>query len=259
MRVALGIEYEGSHFCGWQSQSGVRTVQATLEKAISKVANHPVKVITAGRTDAGVHATAQVVHFDTVASRSEHSWVFGCNVNLPPDVVVLWAQPVDEIFHARFSAVARHYQYVILNRRVRSAIENSRTTWYCHPLAISRMREAGIYLIGEHDFSSFRAKACQAKSPMRSVYRLEITRQEDFVVIDISANAFLHHMVRNIAGVLMTIGRGEQPSNWAEEVLQARCRALGGVTAPPDGLYLVGVDYPGHFNLPKFSRPVAVW
>lgn len=258
MRVAFGVEYEGSKFCGWQSQRGVRTVQATLEEAIAKVANHRVKVITAGRTDAGVHATAQVVHFDTTASRSEHSWVFGCNANLPSDVVVLWAQPIDEIFHARFSAVARHYQYVILNRRVRSAIRNSRVTWCYHPLTVSKMREAGVYLIGEYDFSSFRAKACQAKSPVRNIHRLEVTRQENFVVISVSANAFLHHMVRNIAGVLMAIGKGEQPPRWAEEVLQARCRASGGLTAPPDGLYLVGVDYPNCFSLPRLSRPIAV-
>lgn len=259
MRIALGIEYEGSNFCGWQSQRGVRTVQATLEQAILKVAAHPVNVITAGRTDAGVHASAQVIHFDTTASRSEHNWIFGCNVNLPPDVAVLWARPVDEVFHARFSALARHYQYVILNRRVRPAIANRRVTWYCHPLAVSKMREAGAHLIGEHDFSSFRAKACQAKSPVRNVHRLEVRRQGDWVVIDISANAFLHHMVRNIAGVLMAVGRGEQPPEWAEEVLQARCRALGSVTARPDGLYLVGVDYPDCFNLPALSRPVTVW
>ncbi|ADE15075.1 tRNA pseudouridine synthase A [Nitrosococcus halophilus Nc 4] len=259
MRIAFGVEYEGSSFCGWQSQRGVPTVQATLEEAVSKVANQPITVITAGRTDAGVHAAAQVVHFDTTASRLEHNWIFGCNMNLPPEVVVLWAQPVDETFHARFSAVARHYRYVILNRRVRPAIANRRVTWYCHPLSVSRMREGGAHLIGEHDFSSFRAKACQAKSPIRNVHRLEVRRQEDFVVIDISANAFLHHMVRNIAGVLMAVGKGEQPPCWVEEVLQARCRALGSVTARPDGLYLMGVDYPDHFNLPRLSRPVTVW
>lgn len=259
MRVALGIEYDGSNFCGWQSQRGVRTVQATLEQALSKVANHPVQVITAGRTDAGVHATGQVVHFDTTASRSERSWVFGCNANLPPDVVVRWARPVGETFHARFSAVARHYRYVILNRRVRSAIAHRRVTWYCHPLAVSRMREAAVCLVGEHDFSSFRAKACQAKNPVRTVHCLEVAQNADFVAIEISANAFLHHMVRNIAGVLMAIGGGQQPPRWAEEVLQARCRAEGGVTAPPDGLYLVGVDYPNSIELPELSRTVTFW
>ncbi len=251
MRVALGIEYDGSNFCGWQSQRGVRTVQATLEQALSKVANHVVKVTTAGRTDAGVHAAAQVVHFDTTAVRSERSWVFGCNANLPPDVVIGWAQPVAETFHARFSALARHYRYVILNRRVRPAIVHRRVTWSCHPLTIATMREAAAYLVGEHDFSSFRAKACQAKNPVRTVYSLKVLREADWVVIDISANGFLHHMVRNIAGVLMAVGEGKYPPYWVEEVLQARCRAKGGVTAPPEGLYLVGVDYPPSIVLPR--------
>jgi tRNA pseudouridine38-40 synthase len=259
MRIALGLEYEGSRFYGWQSQKGVRTLQSTVEEAISKVAAHPVTVVTAGRTDAGVHATTQVVHFDTMVSRSEHNWVFGGNVNLPPEVVILWAQAVDETFHARFSAVARHYRYVILNRRVRSAIANRRVTWYCHPLDVARMQEAAAYLTGEHDFSSFRAKSCQAKTPVRTVFRLEVLRDLDWVVIEVSANAFLHHMVRNIVGVLMAVGEGKHPPQWAQEVLQARCRALGGLTAPPHGLYLVGVDYPEHIKLPRLPRTVTVW
>ncbi|ADJ28847.1 tRNA pseudouridine(38-40) synthase TruA [Nitrosococcus watsonii] len=259
MRIALGLEYDGSNFSGWQSQKGVRTVQATLERALSTVANEPVTVITAGRTDAGVHAAAQVVHFDTTTFRLEHHWVFGGNANLPPEVAILWAQPVNEAFHARFSAIARHYRYIVLNRRTRPAIANRRVTWYCQPLSVTKMKEAGAFLVGEHDFSSFRAKACQAKSPVRNVHHLEVTRQGDWIIMDISANAFLHHMVRNIAGVLMAIGKGEQPPRWAEEVLQARCRAVGGVTARPDGLYLVSVDYPDHFGLPKLSCPVTVW
>jgi tRNA pseudouridine38-40 synthase len=259
MRIALGLEYEGSKFCGWQSQRGVRTIQATVEQAISKVAAHSVAVITAGRTDAGVHATAQVVHFDTLAFRAEHNWVFGGNVNLPPEVTILWAQAVDETFHARFSALARHYRYVILNRRVRSAIAHRRVTWYCHPLDVASMQEAAVYLIGEHDFSSFRAKSCQAKTPVRTVFCLEVMRDLDWVVIDVSANAFLHHMVRNIVGVLMAVGEGKYPPRWAQEVLQARCRALGGLTAPPHGLYLIGVDYPQHIELPCLPRRAPVW
>ncbi|BAW80747.1 tRNA pseudouridine synthase A [Candidatus Nitrosoglobus terrae] len=256
----MGVEYEGSNFCGWQTQhEGVRTVQTILEQAVSKVANHPVTIIAAGRTDTGVHAAAQVIHFDTIATRSSHSWIFGCNANLPPDVAVLWARPVDKSFHARFSAIVRHYRYIIFNRRIRSAIKHRRMTWYCHPLTASKMREAGGYLIGEHNFSSFRATACQAKSPIRNVYRLEVTQQVDCIIIDISANGFLHHMVRNIAGVLMTIGKGDQPPYWAAEVLQAQCRSLGGITAPPDGLYLLGVDYPDRFNLPRFSAPAVIW
>lgn len=259
MRIALGLEYEGSNFSGWQFQKGARTVQATLERALSAVANEPVTVIAAGRTDAGVHAAAQVVHFDTTTFRLEHNWVFGGNANLPPEVAILWAQPVGEAFHARFSAMARHYRYIILNRRARPAIANRRVTWYCQPLSVTKMKEASAFLVGKHDFSSFQAKACQARSPARNVHYLEVTRQGDWVVIDISANAFLHHMVRNIAGLLMAIGKEEQPPRWAEEVLQARCRAVGGVTARPDGLYLVRVDYPDHFGLPSLSRPVPVW
>lgn len=251
MKIAAGIEYDGSGFCGWQRQDGVRTVQEVVETAFAKVADHPVQVVCAGRTDAGVHATGQIVHFETEAVRSERSWVLGANVNLPPDVTVHWAREVPEDFHARFSARARRYRYLICNRWVRPAILRGRVTWFHKPLDVERMRRAAVYLLGEHDFSSFRALACQAKSPVREVRALQVNREGDFIVIDITANAFLHHMVRNIAGVLLAVGTGERPVEWVPQLLAARDRTVGGVTAPPDGLYLVEVHYEPRYGLPR--------
>jgi len=248
IRVALGIEYDGSHFNGWQTQLGVRTVQETLEKALSKVADQPISVICAGRTDSGVHGLEQVVHFDTTANRLPRSWIFGTNCYLPNDINVLWATPIDPSFHARFSAIQRHYRYIILNRSVRSAVHAKRMTWFYTPLEITRMQEAAQFLIGEHDFSSFRAQACQAKSPIRTITRLEISKYEKQVWIEVSANAFLQHMVRNISGVLMTIGTGKEHPIWAKQVLESRNRTKGGITAPPDGLYLQSVDYKDNFQ-----------
>jgi tRNA pseudouridine38-40 synthase len=262
VRIALGIEYDGSKFSGWQIQDPVqqvRTVQAALEAAVSAVANHPVGVVCAGRTDAGVHATAQVVHFDTTAERTERAWVFGINANLPKDVCVLWAKPVSDEFHARFSAVRRAYRYTIFTRRVRPTFLAYRVTWEHRPLDGERMRAAAQALLGEHDFSSYRAVACQAKSPVRTLHRLDLTQQGPFVHLDLEANAFLHHMVRNIAGVLMAIGAGEREPAWAGEVLEARDRTLGGVTAPPHGLYLTRVDYPEVHALPRLPPPFMVW
>lgn len=254
MRIALGIEYDGSDFRGWQKQqnrrAGLRTVQACLEAALSTVAAHPVETVCAGRTDAKVHASAQVVHFDTQAERSLRAWVLGANSNLPGDVSVRWACAVPAQFHARFSARARRYRYTIFNRATRCALYRNNATWHRYPLDEKLMRRAGQALLGEHDFSAYRSKECQAKSPLRSVYALSVARDGDWVVLDIEANAFLHHMVRNIAGVLMAIGRGEQPVDWAKQVLQSRDRTRGGVTAPPDGLYLLHVRYPKAFGLP---------
>lgn len=251
MRIALGIEYDGAAFHGWQAQQpGVRTIQGCLERAIGRVADRPVSLICAGRTDAGVHASAQVVHFDTEARRSPRAWVFGSNSHLPADLGVSWAQPVAEAFHARFSARARRYRYVIFNRPVRSALYRQRASWFYKPLDVARMRDAGQALLGDHDFSSFRSAECQARSPVRSVYALELERRGDFVILEIEANAFLHRMVRNIAGVLMAIGSGARPAGWAREVLAARERAAGGITAPPEGLYLIAVRYPEEFGLP---------
>ncbi len=250
MRLALGVEYDGSGFAGWQSQPGQRTVQEAVERALSQVAAHPVRVSCAGRTDAGVHASGQVIHFDTAARRSERSWVFGANANLPKDVVVLWARPVPSRFHARFSALRRRYRYAIFNRDVRPTFLAGRTTWEYRSLDAERMREAAGYLLGEHDFNAYRATACQAHSPVRTIYSLEVNRRAEMVFIDIEANGFLHHMVRNIAGVLMAIGAGKHPPEWARDVLESRERRLGGVTAPPSGLYLVQVTYPERFALP---------
>ena len=249
MKLALGIEYDGSNFHGWQYQGDVRSVQECLERALSKVADHPVTVHCAGRTDTGVHATGQVVHFETPAVRSTRSWLLGTNVNLPADVAVNWVQEVSEGFHARFSAISRHYEYRILNRPTRSAIWRQRAVWQHHPLDEQVMHEAAQALVGTHDFSSYRALACQAKHPVRTIHRLAVCREGDSVTIQVHANAFLHHMVRNIAGVLMAIGKGEQPVSWAREILELRDRTRGGVTAPPQGLYLTRVEYPGEYQL----------
>lgn len=262
MRIAMGIEYDGSGFSGWQAQDGqpqTRTVQACVEAAVSQVANHPLRVVCAGRTDTGVHGAEQVIHFDTEIERTQRSWVFGANANLPKDVAVLWAVPVSETFHARFKAVRRRYRYVIYNRGVRPTFLARRTTWDYRPLDAERMHEAGQALVGEHDFTSYRATGCQAKSPVRTVHRLDVSRQGELIFIDIEANAFLHHMVRNIAGVLMAIGAAERPLAWAAEVLGQQDRALGGVTAPPYGLYLMDVGYPQEFDLPQTGGGSAVW
>lgn len=254
MRIALGIEYDGSAFKGWQLQRHeTATVQASVESALSRVAAHPVRVVCAGRTDSGVHAVGQVVHFDTAAQREPRNWVLGANVNLPPTVVVTWAQVVDDAFHARFAAESRRYCYVILNRPTRSGLLAGRATWSHRPLDAGRMHEAGQALVGTHDFSSYRAQACQANSPLRTLHGLQVQRCGDLITLRVHANAFLHHMIRNIAGVLMAIGRGERPLAWAEEVLSLRDRTLGGVTAPPDGLYFERVWYPERFAIPAPS------
>lgn len=259
MRIALGIEYDGSDFCGWQYQDHSPSVQASVELAIGRVANHPVRVICAGRTDTGVHALNQVVHFDTDVVRSARSWVYGCNANLPKGVVVLWAQVIAEEFHARFSARRRSYRYVILNRGVRPTFLAYRVCWDHRALDAGKMQQAANHLLGKHDFNAYRATACQAKSPVREIYALQVRRDRDLLLIDIEANAFLHHMVRNIAGVLMTIGCGEQPVDWSLAVLLSRDRKLGGVTAPPFGLYLMDVDYAPDYHLPKIDATAIVW
>jgi tRNA pseudouridine38-40 synthase len=259
MRVAAIVEYDGSRFSGWQLQVGTRTVQGEIETAIAKVADEFVRVVTAGRTDTGVHATAQVIHFDTSAQRSDYSWVQGINANLPEDVVVRWAGGVSDEFHARFSATGRHYHYVILNRGERPAFLRNLVTWERRPLDEILMQRAARDLEGEHDFSSFRTVHCQAKSPVRHVRELSVHRQGQRVIVSVHANAFLHHMVRNLAGVLITIGVGDQPVEWARKVLEHRDRTLGGVTAPAGGLYLTGVDYPDHFEIPQLSPDNGLW
>lgn len=259
MKFAAGVEYDGSRFCGWQSQTGVRTVQDCVERALSEVANQSTRVITAGRTDAGVHACGQVIHFVSSLDRGEFGWRRGVTSNLPDDVAFLWVKPVADDFHARFCATERRYRYIILNRPTRPTYLNRRVTWEYRPLNEARMQEAAGYLPGTHDFSAYRAKGCQARSPIRDLRRLEVRRRGDLLCIEVDANAFLQHMVRNIAGVLMTIGAGEREPAWANEILQTRQRERGGVTAPPDGLYLMSVVYPSQYGLPQQVTHCGPW
>ena len=250
MKIALGLEYCGSNYSGWQSQTHAVSIQTEVEAALSSVADENISVVCAGRTDAGVHALHQVIHFETSRQRQPMAWVFGGNVHLPKDISLIWAKPVADDFHARFSALGRGYRYVILNRAARPGVFASRMTWEYRHLNTELMNEAAACLLGEHDFSAYRGRDCQAKSPVRTVRRLEIKRHVEYVVIDIEANAFLHHMVRNIAGVLMAIGMGKAPVAWAREVLEARERRLGGITAPPQGLYLRTIEYPESYQIP---------
>lgn len=259
MRYAAILEYDGSAFSGWQSQLGTRTVQDCVEAALSKVADAPIKVITAGRTDAGVHACGQVIHFNSDSERDGRAWVHGGNSHCPQDAALLWANSVSEDFNARYSAIRRHYRFVIFNHPIRPTLLANRVTWDHRQLDIKFMQSAAEHLVGNHDFSSFRSVHCQAKSPIRDLQALTVKQHGHFIVIDAQANAFLQHMVRNLAGVLMTIGAGEQPPQWAAEVLAARDRRLGGVTAPPQGLYLLRVEYPESDNIPELSRPCGLW
>lgn len=253
-RVALAIEYKGTDFHGFQTQpNGVKTVQQALEKALSKVANEPITLVCAGRTDAGVHATNQVIHFDTLAKRAPKAWVMGTRPHLPDAVSVKWAHDVTPNFHARFSALNRTYRYLISDAKTSSALLHDQITWSSRPLDINKMREGAAHLVGRHDFTSFRATQCQAKSPIRQIHYLHIIRRGDLIVLEVQANAFLHHMVRNMVGVLMTVGAGDKPASWVGGVLAARNRSAGGVTAKPYGLYLVSVDFPAEFNLPGGS------
>lgn len=252
MRYAIGIDFNGRGYRGWQTQQpGVKSVQETLEKAIARVANHPVAVIAAGRTDAGVHAAGMIAHFDSDAVRSERSWLLGVNTQLPEDIALRWIAPVSDDFHARFRAVARRYRYVIYNHPLRSSLLAGMVTWHYHALDLERMQAAARHLVGKHDFSSFRAIGCQARHPNRDVHFLALTQRGPLIVLDIQADGFLHHMVRNIVGVLMAIGQGKAEPDWAGEVLAARDRTLGGVTAPPDGLYFVDALYPPGVELPR--------
>ena len=250
MRIALGIEYDGNGFHGWQRQSVLSTVQSSLEDALSTIADEPIELFCAGRTDAGVHAIGQVVHFDTNAKRDSRAWIMGTNAHLPSGISVQWAEEVDESFHARYSALSRCYRYIIYNYPSRPALLARKITWYYEPLAIENMYSAAQYLLGENDFSSFRASECQSKTAMRNIQKIEVTRHQDFVVIEIQANAFLHHMVRNIVGVLKKIGAGFEKPVWAKEVLEAKDRRMAAETAPPDGLYLLRVDYPEKYKIP---------
>lgn len=256
-RVAAGVEYHGGAYCGWQSQRHSPSVQAPVEAALSRVADQPVTVVCAGRTDTGVHATGQVIHFDTNAERSGRSWRLGANSHLPNDIAILWAQEMDNAFHARFSALARSYRYVILNRRTRPASLSGHQSWERRALDVGRMQAAAQALLGEHDFNAYRGQGCQAHSSVRTIQRLVVERAGNEVMLHITANAFLLHMVRNIAGVLIKIGVGDRPIDWARSVLDGRDRRLGGVTAPPAGLTLEHVEYPDVFGIEEKWRRAA--
>jgi tRNA pseudouridine38-40 synthase len=250
-KLALGIEYDGSRYYGWQRQSEVASVQGCLEQALSKVAAHPVSVFCAGRTDAGVHGTGQVVHFETTSQRKDAAWTMGVNTHLPRDIAVRWVKEVDSDFHARFSATARRYRYIIYNHRYRPAILQQGLTHFYAPLDAERMERAAQCLLGENDFTSFRALQCQSRTPWRNVKHVNVTRYGRYIVVDIKANAFVHHMVRNIVGSLLEIGCGNQSETWMEELLAAKDRTLAAATARAEGLYLVAVDYPERFDLPQ--------
>lgn len=254
MRVALGVEYDGATFAGWQSQPHRNTVQDVLERALSAVAGGSVTTVCAGRTDAGVHALTQVVHFDTEVRRPDSAWVRGTNSNLPSTVAVCWAKPVSEGFHARFSAEGRGYRYLLLNHPVRPALLSGKVGWYHAPLDVDAMRIAAATLLGEHDFSAFRASQCQAKSPVRTLRKFDIVRQGDLIIFDLEANAFLHHMVRNLIGSLVYVGSRRRPVEWVRNVLESRDRARGAPTFDAGGLYLVGVAYGSQWLLPSTGR-----
>lgn len=254
MRIALGIEYDGSSFCGWQTQPAGCAAQDKLELALAQIAGERVATVCAGRTDAGVHALAQVVHFDTAVQRPESAWVRGVNALLPSALAVTWAREVSGEFHARYAARARCYRYVLLNHPVRAAADRGRVGWFYLPLNLENMRAAARLLLGEHDFSAFRSSECQARSPVRELRRLDIDRRGDYVIFEICANAFLHHMVRNIIGGLVYVGKGKHPPAWMGRILAGRDRTRAAPTFDAAGLYLVRVDYDMEWGLPLASR-----
>lgn len=259
MRVAIGIEYDGSRFQGWQflgAHRNIRTIQGELQSALTSVAAHDIELICAGRTDAGVHAWGQVAHFETTATRDERAWILGANSLLPEDVSVVWARRVDDEYHARYSATARRYRYVIINDSARSGTLSGRVSWDYRPMDVSLMQAAADTIVGEHDFSAFRAAECQSKSAVRDLRQISVRRVGVYILIDVEANAFLQHMVRNIVGVLSDIGAGKRPVSWAGDVLESRDRRQGGVTAPAAGLYLLRVSYPTRFAIPA---PRTAW
>ena len=260
MRYAACVEYHGANFSGWQAQKhAVRTVQSEVELALSRVADHPVKIVTAGRTDAQVHASHQVIHFDSDVDRSEFAWCRGSNRFLDHDVRVKWVCPASDDFHARFSASSRSYRFIIFNSSIASALFRNLATHEYQDLDHRAMLSAGNSLLGEYDFSSFRAAGCQAHSPIRTVTHFSLHRKNEWLWFDITANAFLQHMVRNIAGALIEVGAGHRNQDWLQYLLQAKDRKQGGVTARPNGLYLTGVGYPSEFVLPSNYQAVEYW
>ena len=257
MRYALMIEYDGSQFQGWQSQPNGKTVQDHLEKALAAIAGHKVVAHAAGRTDTGVHGLAQVAHFDSEANRPISAWVRGVNAHLPPAIAVRWAQPVADDFHARFCALSRSYRYVLFNHPVRPAIQSGRVGWYHRPLDAEAMAAAAKHLLGEQDFSSFRASECQAKSPIKHLHQADVRRFGDYLIFEFRAGGFLHHMVRNMVGALLWVGYGKESPDWMPSLIAARDRALAPPTFMPDGLYFTGVEYEAKWNLPEGGRIMA--
>ncbi|MDN3523784.1 tRNA pseudouridine(38-40) synthase TruA [Halomonas sabkhae] len=249
-RLAMSVEYDGSHYCGWQRLKHAPSIQGALERALSRVASAPVDLHASGRTDSGVHATRQILHFDPPAARSAKAWVFGGNANLPGDIAIRWVKSVDEAFHARFMALARRYRYVWLNQPTRPVLERANVTWCRDPLDAEAMNEAAQVLVGEHDFSSFRAAGCQSRTPWRHLHFIEVKRHGPYLVLDVQGNAFLHHMIRNIAGALMRVGRGEQGTDYLGRLLALQNRALGDITAPAHGLHFVDSIYDAAWDLP---------
>jgi tRNA pseudouridine38-40 synthase len=254
VKYALGVEYSGTAYCGWQRQTHCESVQQHLEAALGFVADHPVELVCAGRTDSGVHAIEQVAHFNANVERNERAWVLGANCRLPRDMRIKWVLPVADDFHARYSARSRAYRYIIFNSDVPSAIFHDRTSWEFRPLDHVLMHDCAQIIIGEHDFSSFRAAGCQAKSSSRNVHEVSVSRQGEMIYLDIRANAFLYHMVRNIAGSLITVGKGERDTAWFSEVFKSQDRNLADVTAPASGLYFLRAYYDEQFKLPTISK-----
>jgi len=255
MKYAACIEYDGTAYYGWQRLSHGPSVQAEVEKSLSIVANHDIDLTCAGRTDSGVHGIGQIVHFESDAKRDQKAWKMGCNTNLPNDISMRWIQPVNDEFHARFSAKSRYYRYIILNQMTRPAIIYNKVCWFKESLNADLMHQAAQLLLGEHDFSSFRAAGCQAKHAMRELQSISVSRDGQYIYVDIIANAFLHHMVRNIVGSLFEVGRQVKAVDWFSELLIVKDRNQAGITAPACGLYFVNVEYPKEFDLPAVSKP----
>lgn len=257
MRIALGLEYDGANFAGWQTQLQGNTVQDALERALSEIVGTPLRATCAGRTDAGVHAVAQVVHIDTPVARPENAWVRGVNAHLPDSVAVCWSREVPDDFHARFSARSRSYRYVLYNHAVRPALLHGRVGWFHLPLDVAAMQAGAALLVGERDFSAFRAAECQAKSPVKTLHLAEVRREGSCIVFDFRAGAFLHHMVRNMVGALVYVGKGAHPPEWIAELIAGRDRGLAAPTFSPSGLYLSGVEYETRWQLPMNGRIIA--
>lgn len=259
MRIALGLEYDGSAFCGWQSQPGGCAVQDVVETALAQIAGEKINLTAAGRTDAGVHALSQVAHFDTAAARPNSAWIRGVNALLPESVAVQWSQSVPEDFHARFCAIERCYRYILLNTAVRPALRQGKVGWFHQPLDADKMSEAAQVLLGKHDFSAFRAAECQARTAVKELQRIEISRRQDWIVFEFCADAFLHHMVRNIVGCLVYVGSGRCTAEWLNEVLQSKDRSRAAPTFSPAGLYLSAVRYELKWRLPDFNRTMLLF